>query len=224
MASESLTVGQVQENVCAALRELIRLHELMALPSCLEPLAQLLSGRAGEVTVSLLKPDSMRQIKRTASSATLDNGFGLWITAEHGHDAAAPEADESTNQASPSPDDDRFAPLIRAQSKAEQTPHLHFVALKHLRDRLLVDEMPALAEEPQARQSLVADAIREGILSTSKKPNPRAPQYPTTAVTLNRSHPLVARILKPLPDERRDFAPIAIRGQPLSKTILEDRR
>jgi len=59
---------------------------------------------------------------------------------------------------------------------------------------------------------------------TSKVPNPKSPSYPVTAIRLNRQHPQVAAVLGEQDSAALGFQPVDIRGEPLSETVLRDRR
>jgi hypothetical protein len=98
---------------------------------------------------------------------------------------------------------DPMADLVEVLLDAERNPQLHFVALKFLRDRLLPQTNRAWAQCPQSCQSAIASAIERGLLHTSKKPNPRNPEFPVTAVHLNRDNPLVSALLQRHPGDPR---------------------
>jgi hypothetical protein len=113
--------------------------------------------------------------------------------------------------------------LILALDRAESRPGYRFVALKWFRDTVLTAAGFPWASSDAARKSVLGEAIDNKLVLTSSVPNPNSP-YPTTAVRLNRLMPQVQAILgiegKSLPD----FAPLPIRGESLSATILRDRR
>ena len=67
-------------------------------------------------------------------------------------------------------------------------------------------------------------SVHEGIIVTSKVPNPKNPAFPVTAVRLNHRHPDVMAILGETRAAASDFEPIDIRGEPLSATVLRERR
>ena len=116
-----------------------------------------------------------------------------------------------------------FGPLIRALDQAEARPGYNFVALKWFRDEVL----PALGSswsEPQFCGQVLRDSIEQRIVLTSKIPNPKAPQFPVTAVRLNRLHPEVNAVVGAARGFESDFSPVEIRGEGLSATILRERR
>ena len=114
--------------------------------------------------------------------------------------------------------------LIEALRKAEERPGFDFVALTWFRDLFLPAESPNLGNSQSARTELLRNATREGIILTSKVPNPKSPAFPVTAVRLNRQHPDVIAVLGALGTDESDFKPIHINGEDLSDTVLRDRR
>lgn len=114
--------------------------------------------------------------------------------------------------------------LVRALDRAESRPGFDFVALKWFRDTALVEEGFGWAKPEAARQSALRDAIANRLILTNRIENPRSPQFPVTTVRLNRLLPEVQTILRGSGQDREDFQPVAIRGEPLSTTILRDRR
>lgn len=114
--------------------------------------------------------------------------------------------------------------LIEALRKAEERPGFDFVALTWFRDFVLPAEAPNLANSPSARTEILRDATREGIIFTSKVPNPKSPAFPVTAVRLNRQHPDVVAVLGAPGNDAADFKPVRISGDDLSDTVLRERR
>src|SRR5688572_416801 len=84
--------------------------------------------------------------------------------------------------------------VVRVVARAEGDPAFKFLALKFLRDQLLPRQV-AWASLPHEAQIQINYAIDQGVLVTTKVENPRMPQYPVTAVQLNREHPLVGEVL-----------------------------
>jgi hypothetical protein len=114
--------------------------------------------------------------------------------------------------------------LIRALHHAESRPGYEFVALKWFRDSALPAEGFPWAIDDSARQIILRDAIDKRLILTSKMPNPRSPQFPVTAIRLNRLMSEVKAILGNPDDNVSDFQPVSIRGESLSQTVLRDRR
>ena len=123
--------------------------------------------------------------------------------------------------ASPS---DPLSDLVRALDRLESRPGYDFVALKWFRDTALPGEGFSWANADSERQDILREAIDKRMILTSKVPNPRSPQFPVTAIRLNRLLPDVKAVLGNQSDGLPDFQPIAIRGENLSATILRDRR
>ena len=90
-----------------------------------------------------------------------------------------------------------------------------FIAFKWFRDEALPQKSYLWASNPEERQRVLAQAIATGAVSTSRIPNPRAPQHPTTTVSLNRTVPLSSSATR--------FRPVPVQGEPVSHTILRDR-
>lgn len=113
--------------------------------------------------------------------------------------------------------------LIRALDRAEAKPGWNFVSLKKFRDEFLPSENLKAMQTDVAQQEVLRRAIEDRLVLTSKVPNPKSPQFPVTAIRLNRLMPQVKRILGQ-PDEDSDFHPVEIRGEPMSATIIRERR
>ncbi|HYY72102.1 MAG TPA: hypothetical protein VE778_00775 [Candidatus Bathyarchaeia archaeon] len=128
---------------------------------------------------------------------------------------AAKSSDSSNNP---------LSDLIRALDRVESRPGYEFVALKWFRDTALPSEGFSWANEDFARQNVLREAIDRRLILTSKVPNPRSPQFPVTAIRLNRLMPEVKEVLGTRDESLVDFQPVAIRGENLSATVLRDRR
>jgi hypothetical protein len=146
-----------------------------------------------------------------------------------------PLDEELPAQVSPAPDvgrsqiddeavGDPVSDLIRALDRAEDRPGYDFISLKWFRDTALVAEKLSWAASPERRQSVLRNAIDNKFVLTSKVPNPKNPEYPVTAIRLNRLLPLVKATLGQATTVDMDFHPVVIQGEPLSATILRERR
>jgi len=116
--------------------------------------------------------------------------------------------------------------LIRALDRAESTPGWKFVSLKKFRDEVLPYEPNATgAFKPSDVhwQEAIRSAIEKRLILIGKVPNPKSPQFPVTSIRLNRLMPEVQEMLGH-PKGELDFHPIHIKGEPLSATILRERR
>ena len=119
---------------------------------------------------------------------------------------------------------DPLSDLIRALDRAESQPGFNFVALKWFRDTALPSEEFAWASDDSTRRSVLSDAIHRRLVLTNSVPNPKSPQFPVTAIRLNRLMPDVKAILGSPTERVAEFQPAAIRGENLSATVLGDRR
>ncbi len=122
------------------------------------------------------------------------------------------------------PAEDRLSDLILALDRAERTPGYQFVSLKWFRDTALAHEGFSWATDGFARDYVLREGIDRRWILTSKVANPRPPQYPVTAIRLNRQMPEVNAVLGSRTASLPDFRPVSIRGEPLSATVLRDRR
>jgi hypothetical protein len=98
---------------------------------------------------------------------------------------------------------------------AAEKSNRQFIALKWFRDDFLATVDLPWATSLQRRQRVLSQAIDMGKIDAKKIPNPRAPQFPTTTISLNRSIPT--------PGVPPRFQPVAIRGEAASATLLRDR-
>jgi hypothetical protein len=115
------------------------------------------------------------------------------------------------------------AELLRALDRAESTPGWSFVSLKKFRDEILPSEdVPSLHSDVE-RQNVLRTAIDKRLVLKGKVLNPKSPQFPVTTIRLNRLMPEVQEVLGH-PKRGLDFHPIHIKGEPLSATILRERR
>jgi hypothetical protein len=118
----------------------------------------------------------------------------------------------------------RVADLVRALDRAESRPGYDFVALKWFRDVFLPAQGFDWAASDTLRRNLLGEAIEGRIILTSKVPNPKSPQFPVTAIRLNRTLQQTQAILGRREATKWDFEPVTIPGEGLSKTILRERR
>ena len=118
----------------------------------------------------------------------------------------------------------RLSDFIESLRKAEQRPGFNFVSLTWFRDLCLPGEGYGWSNSATARDQVLRDAIRDGIVLTSKVPNPKAPAFPVTAIRLNRQDPQVVTVLGEQEVSASGFQPVDIVGEPLSETVLRERR
>ena len=116
--------------------------------------------------------------------------------------------------------------LLRALYRAESTPGWTFVSLKKFRDEVLLCEpfAPGAFQPTDVHwQEAIRRVIDKRLVLVGKVPNPKSPQFPVTSIRLNRLMPELQEVLG-LPKKDLDFHPIRIKGEPLSATILRERR
>lgn len=122
------------------------------------------------------------------------------------------------------PEEDRLADIVRALDRAERRPGYEFVSLKWFRDNALFHEGLSWVADESARHDALREAIDRRWILTSKVANPRPPNFPVTAIRLNRQMPEVNALLGDRSSSPPAFRPVPIRGEPLSATVLRDRR
>jgi len=115
-----------------------------------------------------------------------------------------------------------LALVIRALARAERTPGWSFVSLKKFQNEILPAEASELS--PIDQRHFLGHAINERLILTNKVANPKDPRFPVTAIRLDRFNNVVQEILGEQTGKSPSFAPIHIKGEPLSTTILRERR
>lgn len=140
--------------------------------------------------------------------------------------SGAVAASEKTSQDAPSQKvyvHPAEAELLKALDRAESTPGWSFVSLKKFRDEILpLENVPSIRSDAE-RQSVIRSAIEKRLILKKPVPNPKSPQFPVTSIRLNRLLPEVQAVLGQ-PKKSLGFRPIHIKGEPLSATILRERR
>jgi hypothetical protein len=132
-------------------------------------------------------------------------------TIEHHADSE----DDSQESLIPADLDARVKELCSALAEAERGGHA-FIALKWFRDSFLPRKAFRWNQNPESRQTVLAEAIQRGVVLTSKIANPKTPAYPTTTIRLNRAE-------AGIPEEAQRFHPVAIQGDSLAAIIEEER-
>ena len=125
------------------------------------------------------------------------------------------EGNDSQEAVIPADLDARVKELCGALAEAERGGHA-FIALKWFRDSFLPRKAFRWNQNPESRQSVLAEAIQRGVVLTSKIANPKTPAYPTTTIRLNRAE-------ADIPEEAQRFHPVEIHGDTLSAMIEEER-
>src|ERR1700675_932829 len=117
------------------------------------------------------------------------------------------------------------ADLLKALDRAESRPGWSFVPLKKFRDEILPQEhLPSSANTDVHHRSVLESVINKKFVLVGKVPNPKSPQFPVTTIRLNRLMPEVKAVLGQNGSSDLDFHPVEISGEPLSATILRERR
>ena len=111
--------------------------------------------------------------------------------------------------------DARVKELCNALAEAERGGHA-FIALKWFRDSFLPRKSFRWNQNPELRQTILAEAIQRGVVLTSKIANPKTPAYPTTTIRLNRAE-------AGIPEEAHRFHPVAVQGEALTAVMDEER-
>jgi hypothetical protein len=232
LPSSVSTIGELQAGIAEAL-EAIRAG--VPLPPGLENLKYLAPPRGFVPKVSFRRVRDQRKIREDASKEywSPENAF-LQIEFVH-HAAGGQRADavpsnedlEAARKPGPAPfsvGEVQLKDLVLALDRAESDPAFtHFVALKTFRDRYLPQQGYDWSAFPGNRHDVLRHAIEKGLVLKSSVHNPRAPEFPVTAIKLNRNLPEVRAILE---GSRRPspFTPVRVQGHPLSRTVLQDRR
>ncbi len=134
------------------------------------------------------------------------------------------QADAPTVPSEAHVESDPVVDLVRVLDAAESRPGYNFVALKWFRDTALPEAKLEWAASEPMRQTVLRSSIDRRLVLTSRVQNPKAPQFPTTAIRLNRILPEVKAMLGERENSIRDFEPVSIRGESLSETVLRERR
>lgn len=125
------------------------------------------------------------------------------------------EEEDSQEALIPADLDARVKELCAALAEAERGGHA-FIALKWFRDSFLPRKAFRWNQNPESRQSVLAEAIQRGVVLTSKIANPKTPAYPTTTIRLNRAE-------AGIPEEAQRFHPVALHEGSIALTIEEER-
>jgi hypothetical protein len=184
---------------------------------------------AGAERVWFTRADDARKIRADACAAALLR-TPIALHAAHGAPAGECLPDDPGHEDTPLPERsgdptaaDHGTPYLTSRFVRE----LHSIEAN--RDftwagYVIKDLLPRLGVGEREAQRLFDLWVHEGLLLLEKLPNPKNPDRPSTNVRLNRDRPTVkAALPNGRPKER--FAPLGhIPGEPLSVTILRERR
>lgn len=223
VSAREKSIGDVQADIEAAFARLFASE----LPPELEALRVLCPPQGMTVSVALRRKegDSQRsKIRRDANAAYWNPATCEAVIrcqpAEQLNTIAGSSELSQAGQVK-----DAISDLVKTLDAAERDPRFReFVGIKSFRDRYLVAQGFAWASDPGQRHSVLSEAIDQGLVLRSSVPNPKAPNFPTTSIRINREHPEVKQILTESVDERATFRPIVLPGAPLSTTVLAERR
>ena len=135
------------------------------------------------------------------------------------HEGSAAESADSSPHLHPAE-----AELLKALNRAESKPGWSFVPLKKFRDEILPQEHLTLMRTEVEQHNTLRSVIEKRFVLLGKVPNPRSPQFPVTTIRLNRLMSEVRVALGQNAKADLDFQPVEIQGEPLSATILRERR
>jgi hypothetical protein len=209
-------IEDLEDALARALLVLRDLDASGALPPVLQPLTLIAPPRGFNISVELrpfedpanpgeFAEDSRWDARHGDVLITYEQGQGQGIARDDGawrderRDDRRDERRGGWREASsdmPTTPDPTLAieDVVRVLGRAEGDPNFSFVALKFLRDQLLPRHV-AWAAIPHEAQIQINRAIDAGAVVTTKVENPRQPQYPVTAVKLNRDNAIVQRVL-----------------------------
>jgi hypothetical protein len=212
-----MTIEEVESRLEQGLAKL-RSPEYKSLETLLRPLVP----KGYRVHVSLVDKKNGRKKRKNASADNWSPDLGE-VRVHFEADGTNPESAVSPTRAGDATASDPILDLVRALDRVEARPGYQFVALKWFRDVALAGESFAWAQSVSARQDVLREAIERRLILISKIPNPKSPQFPVTAIRLNRLLPETQAILGGAVADS-DFRPVEIRGEKLSATVLHERR
>lgn len=225
--SHGLRIKDVQARIAEALEALVTLDRAGNLPSELRPLVHYLAPKPGHRPgVSLRYTNTERKIRETAGADYWDpTRCAVVIQFQDRKDMRTSVEESPRDERDSMAGDDpqgRVEDIVRALDLAERSRE--FVALKWFRDTFLTGRGYSWSSTTEARQAAIVEILSRGWARTQKVPNPRNPSFPTTTIHLNRSIPAVRDLLTDSVKPRWDFDPVTIKGEPLSRTVIEGRR
>lgn len=163
-----------------------------------------LTGSAGTPVTKASSP------KPTIEIAPVEN---TWV-AGSGSPQRAPGLEPPQASSEGPPTETEITQCCQALAEAEKAGKL-FIALKWFRDDLLPTTDFNWVKSPQRRHLILTAAIDSGKITTKKRQNPKAPDFPTTVVVLNQE--------VQIPGVLPRFRPVPVHGEPASVTLMRDR-
>ena len=122
---------------------------------------------------------------------------------------------QSTPEEAHDPTIERFIREMANQERGRE-----FVWIGHVAKTML----PDMGLNDREAAQFIERMQRQGLISRAQYPNPNNPDRPTTGLKLNREHPLVRRCLPKGTPARRVFPIASARGEPVSETLIRERR
>lgn len=222
----SLSIPDAEEIIEEALAELSYSQD----PGLVRAL-QFLAPPGYQAIVELCS-ESGRSKRRNANADSWspeEDEIRIYFERSDGEDAPAPRAMRSSRSVerdydeddgpeeiiAPADMDTRVKELCGALAEAERGGHA-FIALKWFRDSFLPRKSFRWNQNPESRQTVLAEAIQRGVVLTSKIANPKTPAYPTTTIRLNRAE-------AGIPEEAQRFHPVSVNGETLTAVLEEER-
>jgi hypothetical protein len=175
------------------------------------------SPESGEIRIRFEPADSSQVLVETGNGKEGSASGGQNTAANPSTEVESLECDAARLLRQ---NNEKLAKILDALDRAEGTPGWNFVPLRKFRDEMLPGDFPS----PEERHALLDLAIKRRFVLVGKVPNPKAPQFPVTTVRLNRLMPEVKAMLGQPEDEEMDFHPVEILGEPMSATIIRERR
>lgn len=226
-----MTIGEIEPQIARKLEETLRqalLDLSYSLPQPYEPRVSLLDSKGrkkrSDASAGNWSPESGTiEIRFEAVSRKHEQ-----LSSEIPHTPTNASAVEPQGSRHPSASETYVHPaeadLLRALDRAESTPGWTFVPLKKFRDEILPTEhLPSMRTDVEQR-NVLRSAIEKKLILVGKVPNPKSPQFPVTTIRLNRLMPEVRTALGRGDNPDLDFHPLEIPGEPLSTTVLRERR
>ncbi len=171
------------------------------------------SAESGQIVV---RYEPVPQEHKQPDSLTTDGNDGALHLENRRHSEQVPDSNTLMHPAE--------AELLKALDRAESKPGWRFVPLKKFRDEILPTEPLVHNRTDAERRETLHRVIEKRFVLRSTIPNPKSPQFPVTTIRLNRLMPEVKAALGQGGDFDPEFRPIEIRREPLSATILRERR
>ena len=111
-----------------------------------------------------------------------------------------------------------------ASAECEKCWMASVIPLAKFRDEYLPLQAYEWAQKQMERQSALTAALEQGLILIREVADPTSPRDAVTAICLNRANPAVQSILESTAKLQNRFAPVPIRGEALSDTVIRERR